>query len=341
MFQFLNSLFTASAERPAGVGNELIEAATDRVIEGTDRRLKALGSYRRQLRKPVEKAVVYVIDLIAELPEPVEISRRTFGSDPRLKAFFASFDHMQEKVGGAKTVEAYLEQTPVGDNSKLYGLLSMQWEEQNRLGMVLQDDRIQRDVQQTAVNFINHNYVGPSVSSEEAVMNMKKRAFDFMIEIALERIIANRTRYTQLEQQQLLLKTKLKAMKAGNWGLEEMLRPETSGAKDLSPLEAEIDAVERELAKMGARHEVLDKNLQIIKHTLGKPDALLALRSIALELDSMNIKKDASTAAKVHRLELIEAYSGIGAARILLPGWFPVSELPAARPSIADAMRYL
>jgi hypothetical protein len=341
MFQFLSSPFTTSAERPAGVDNELIEAATDRVIEGTDRRLKALGSYRRQLCKPVEKAVIYVIDLIAELPEPVEISRRTFGSDPRLKAFFASFDHMQEKVGGAKTVEAYLQQTTVGDNSKLYGLLSMQREEQNRLGMVLQDNRIQRDVQQTAVNFINHNYVGPSVSSEEAVMNMKKRAFDFMIEIALERIIANHTRHAELEQQQLLLKTKLKAMKAGNWGLEEMLRPETSGAKDLSQLEAEIDAVERELAKMGARHEVLDNNMQIIKHTLGKPDALLALRSIALELDSMNIKKDASTAAKVHRLELIEAYSGIGAARILLPGWFPVSELPAARPSIADAMRYL
>jgi hypothetical protein len=341
MFQLLSSLFTTTAERPAGVDNELIEAATDRVIEGTDTRLKALGSYRRQLRNPVEKAVVYVIDLIAELPEPVEISRRTFGSDPRLKAFFASFDHMLEKVGAAKTVEAYLQQTAIGDNSRLYGLLSMQWKEQNRLGMVLQDDRIQRDVQQTAVNFINHNFVGPSVSSEEAAINMKKRAFDFMIGIALERIIANRTRFADLEQQQLLLKTKLKAMKAGNWGLEEVLRPETSGAKDLSPLEAEIEAVERELAKMGARHEVLDKNLQIIKDTLDKPDELLALHSIAFELDSMNIKGDTSTSAKVHRLELIEAYSGIGAARILLPGWFPVSELPAARASIADAMRYL
>ena len=341
MFQFLSTLFTTPAERPVGVDNELIEAATDRVVEGTDKRLKALSSYRRHLRNPVEKAVVYVIDLIAQLPEPVEISRRTFSIDPRLKAFFASFDHLQEKVGGAKTVEAYLEQTAIGDNSKLYGLLAMQWEEKNRLGIVLQDDHIQRDVQQTVVNFTNHNFVEPSLSPEEVVRNMKRRAFDFMIAIALERIIANRARYAELEQQQSLLKQKLKAMKAGNWGFEAMLRPESSGAKDLSPLQAEIDAVERELAQMGAPHEVLDKNLQIIQDTLGKPDELLALRNITLELDSMNVKKDTSTAAKVHRLELIEAYSANGAARILLPGWFPLNELPAARASIADAMRYL
>ena len=95
MLHFLSSLFAPSAERPAGVDDELIRAATDRVIEGTDKRLQGLGSYRRQLRDAVEKAVVHVIGLIDTLPEPVEISRRTFGSDPRLHAFFASFDHMQ------------------------------------------------------------------------------------------------------------------------------------------------------------------------------------------------------------------------------------------------------
>jgi len=55
----------------------------------------------------------------------------------------------------------------------------------------------------------------------------------------------------------------------------------------------------------------------------------------------MNIRADTSTSAKVHELELNEAYTGIGANRILLPGWFPVDELPADRESIADAMRYL
>ena len=150
-----------------------------------------------------------------------------------------------------------------------------------------------------------------------------------------------RSRYAELEQQQLLLKRKLKAMRAGNWGLEEMLRPEMSGAKDFNSLEAEIGSVEDELEKMGTSHEVLDRNLQIIKDTLGSPEELLAMRTIRLELDSMNIKADTSASAKVHDLELTEVYSGIGATRILLPGWFPVNELPADRESIANAMRYL
>ena len=341
MFHFLSSLFSPLAQRPSGISDELIEAAIDRVIEGTDKRLQALGSYRRQLREPVEKSVLHVFSFIEALPEPVEISRHTFSSDPRLRAFFASFNHMQEKVGAAKTVEAYLEQASVGEQGRIYGVLTMQWVEKNRLGTVLQDDHIQREVRQVSVNFLNHNFLGPSISPDEAMLNVKNRAFDFMIEITLERIIAARSRYAELEQQQLLLKRKLKAMKAGNWGFEEMLRPEMSGAKDLNKLQAEIESVENELDKMGASHEVLDRNVQIIRNTLGCPEELLAMRTIQLELDSMNIKADMTTTGKVHKLELIEAYSGIGATRILLPGWFPVDELPSGRESITNAMRYL
>jgi hypothetical protein len=138
-----------------------------------------------------------------------------------------------------------------------------------------------------------------------------------------------------------LLKRKLKAMRAGNWGLEEMLRPEASGIKDFKALEDEIESVENELSMMSPRHEVLDRNLQIIAETLGRPEELLALRNTRIELDSMNIKADASTSARTNELVLTEVYSGIGAARILLPGWYPVDELPDGRKSIADAMRYL
>jgi len=341
MFRFLNSLFSPSAEPVESVDDQLIDAAIDRVIEGTDRRLQGVGSCRRQLREPVRTSVVHVVRLTAALPAPVEISSRTFGSDPRLRAFFASVDHMQEKVGSARTVEDYLKPATVAQGGRLYGLLSLQREERGRLGTVLQDDRIQREVRQVSVNFLNHNFLGPSVSEAEAVSNVKKRAFDFMIEIALERIIAARTRRAELEQQQRLLKRKLKTMRAGNWGFEGMLRPEMSGVEDLGALEAEIESVESELAKTGASHEVLDRNLQTIAETLRSPEELLAMRTVEIELDSMNIRGDTSTSTRIHKLSLNEVYSGIGASRILLPGWFPLDELPAGRESIADAMRYL
>ena len=72
----------------------------------------------RQLRESVETAVGHVIGIVDALPEPVEISRRSFGFDPRLRAFFASFNHMQEKIGASKTVETYLKSTSIGDSGK-------------------------------------------------------------------------------------------------------------------------------------------------------------------------------------------------------------------------------
>ena len=248
---------------------------------------------------------------------------------------------MQEKVGAAKTVENYMKKAPAGDGNRIYGLLSLQWQEKTRLGTTLQDDRIQRDVQQVYINFLNHNFLGPSMSFQEAVSNVKTRAFDFLIEIALERIVAERTRYAELEKQKLLLKSKLRTMRAGSLGLEGMLRPENSEAGHLGSLEAEIAAVDDELNQMGASHEVLERNLQIVKDTFSQPEQLLATRTIELELDNMNIKPDAQNSSKAHTLELTELYSGIGAARILLPGWVPVEELPAGRKSLAEAPNYL
>ena len=341
MLQFLSSLFASSDDRTSGVDDTMIAAATDRVVEGTDRRLRAIGNYRKQLRGAVKIALSQVVNLFEELPTPVEISRRTFSSDPRLHAFFASFEHLQEKVGGTSSLEAYLKQIQLDESGRVYGLLSIQWRKARRMGMVLQEGRILREVQQEYINFLNHNFLGPSISLEEALLNVKKRDFDFMIGIALERIVAERTHRSDLEMQQRLLKRKLSAMKAGNWGLEDMLNPEISGTHDIAALATEIESVEAELASLGSSHKVLDRNMRIIRETLEHPEELLATRTIDMSLDSMNILVPASSPGRVFKLELTEVYSSIGATRILLPGWFPATELPSARAPIADAMHYL
>lgn len=331
MLQFLSLLFTSSEKLPSGVDDALICAATDRVVEGTDNRLRGFGNYRKQLRDSVETAVVHVINLIDALPGPVEISRSTYSSDPRLRAFFASVNHLQEKIGGARSVRDYIKHANHESSSKIYGVLTMEWEEVNRLGTVLQNDMIQREVLQVSVNFFNHRYLEPSISLEEARLNIKKRVFDFIVERALEKIIAERSMRAELEQQQRLLKRKLEAMKAGNWGLEQMMSHEEHPNTDLAPLIAEIETVEAELTKLGASHKVLEKNIQIIKDTLSHPGKLIDMHAISMELDSMNIRADESSSARVNTLDLIEFYSGTGEKRIVLPGWYPVNELPSGR----------
>lgn len=341
MLQFLSSLFAISDEHPSTADDELISAATDRLVDATDSRLRGYGNYRKQLRNSVETAVVYIINMVDALPSPVEISRSTFSSDPRLHAFFASFTHLQEKVGGARSVSDYIKQAHEDESNRIYGLLIMEWEEINRLGTVLQGDMIQREVLQASVNFFNHRYLGPSMSWEETATNIKKRIFDHMVEIALEKIITERSMRAELKQQQMLLKRKLAMMKAGNWGLEEMLSPVEHSPSDLTSLNAEIESIESELLKLGASHELLERNMQIIKDTMSNPERQMARRNINMKLDYMNFKVDQSSSEKVNSLDLIEFFSAKDETRIVLPGWFPVKELPPKSDFITEARRHL
>jgi len=102
MLHFLSFVFAAKPERSAGPDKALIERAIERVVDGTDPRLRGLGNYRKRLHTAVEKAVVHVSDMVDALPEPVEISRRTYSTDPRLRSFFCSASHLQEVIGVSK-----------------------------------------------------------------------------------------------------------------------------------------------------------------------------------------------------------------------------------------------
>ena len=53
-----------------------IEQATDIVVEQTDPRLRFVRGFRRKLRKPVVRSLVYVEDLVTRIPGPFEISRK-------------------------------------------------------------------------------------------------------------------------------------------------------------------------------------------------------------------------------------------------------------------------
>jgi hypothetical protein len=328
MLRFMSSLFSSSEKRDSDIDDALISAATDRIVEGTDKRLLGIGSYRKQLRTPVEIAVAHVIHLINQLPEPVELSRSTYGTDPRLHAFFASANHLQEIVGGAQSVRDAIKHAKYESTGRIYGVLTMEWGEIKRLGTVLHNDMIQRDVLQDSVNFFNHLYVEPSISLDEAIINIKRRVFDSFIARALEKIIAERSLRTELELQKKLLKRKLAAMKAGNWGLEEVFSGEKQTHSSQASLDAEIVAVESDLNKLGASHQVLDRNMQIIKDTLMNAQDLLEIHNISMTLDDLNIKAVESSSPKVHSLDLIEFYDDRGEKRIALPGWYPVNQLP-------------
>lgn len=339
MLRFLSSLFTSQAQH-SDVDEALLEKAIERAVAGTDRRLHALPDCHKRLRQPVEQAVRHVIALVDALPAPVDISPRAFGEDPLLRAFFASTDHMGEVFRGFNSVRDYLAglATPPED---VFGLLAMGREERGVFGMEVDGDSLRRDVMQTAVNFFNHRYLGPTGNESDTRRELKKRAFDFLVERALERLADARGKRRELDRQWHLLKRKLDAMQAGSWGLGAMLDGgEGQEAPDLAALEAEIETVEAELGQSHTDNLSLEESLACVSDILGQPADWLAARELRLRLDYRGVIVPDSVAA-ARDITLTELFSSTGQRRTVLLGRIARTDMPEPADFWKTAKRYL
>ena len=81
MLKLLQSIFSQEPETSALYSEKLIEKAIERVVDGTDPRLRAVSGYRKFLRPAVIKAVDYTFELVDGLPSPVILSKKQFSLD--------------------------------------------------------------------------------------------------------------------------------------------------------------------------------------------------------------------------------------------------------------------
>jgi hypothetical protein len=342
MLHFISSLFSSADQQAGKPDKDLIARATDRVVDATDSRLRGFGNYRKRLRPAIEQAVIHIQSIVGILPEAMELSSDTYRHDPRLRAFFVSTSHMQEVIGGFKAVKDYLKETGTPLPDEIFGTLSMDYGEKHVLGMELGENIVRRDVPQVQVDFFDHRYIGPSNSEEQSRYELEKRGFDFLIEKVLERIVTTRSARSELEQQQRLLRRKLDAMRAGNWGLEPMLAEQVNSHPDYASLEKEINEVDTELLQLGSRPAELENSITHIGDVLGQASEWLSIHETHMYLDPMMVKKsESSSDERTSHLQLTEVSAKSGERRILLLGRFPTRELPEQPDFLREAQRYL
>jgi len=341
MLRFLSSLFSPAARPAGGLDQALIDAAIERAVDGTDRRLRAVRNYRKRLRDPVERAAIHVISLVDSLPEPAEISQHAFSTDCRVRAFFSSNEHLREVLGGFRELREYLADCtgPIPDD--IFGLLTMAMEERRVLGMELEGEVMRRDVLQVAVNFFNHRYLCPTATESDSRWELKKRAFDFLVEKALEQLVEEKKHRSELDRQRHLLRQKLAAMKAGNWGLGSMFEVAGELQPDIPALEAQVESIDAELGQAGSGALGLEESLEHLIDTLGRPEDWLAGREICLRLDHRGIKVSDTSSAPSRELRLAELFTHTGLRRIVLLGRVPRAEIPGPSDFLKQARHYL
>lgn len=287
MFKLFASIFgLQDKQQGVAIPDSLIKAAIERALDGTDPRMRILPDYAKVLRKPVIHAVEHVIAMVDALPPAMFASRESRDANPVLQAIFTSAARMGELLCSDSGIRDYLADATHAPDA-VNGLLVVERNEKTGFGYALVDDQLMSDVQQTRVSFDNHRMVDLAASEEETRRLVKRRAFDYLLSIALSHVSEQRDEREKLSQQRALLKVKLDILQKGGSGFSSDM-----GTQDRAALQARLEEVERDLQALGPVHEVLQNNLAIVAETLGNAEKHLWLEAKGLRLDQHDVLRN-------------------------------------------------
>lgn len=334
MFDLFQSIFRGG-ERQGSYPESLIETAVERTVDGTDPRLRALLGYKKHLRPSVIHAIDHVVALVDGIPAPLPAGRSDYNADLRLKALFASADRMQEVFGNDVALNEFRSGSGKGAEHVI-ALLLAERVEKNVLGMEMAGDLLRREVAQVSVSFRSHRLIEVTSNEEDTRRQLKRRAFDHLLTLALARIADVHGERADLARQRDLLQHKLSVLKRGGWGFEaaEGAQPEHKA------LIAELQEIETGLKKLGTDAGALQGRLDIVADLLGHAEQQLWAEDFVIHLDNMNIRRDAQDVS-AQRITLQELHNARGATLAMLLVSLAPGELPRRENVISAAERYL
>jgi hypothetical protein len=334
MFDLFQSIFRGG-EQQGHYPESLIEEAIERTVDGVDPRLRALFGYKKSLRPSVIHAIDHVVALIDGIPAPLPAGHSDYNADPRLKALFASADRMQEVLVNDVALNEFRGGSGK-DAERVVALLLAERVEKNVLGMELAGDMLRRDVAQVSVSFRNHRLIAITSNEADTRRQLKRRAFDYLLTLALAFIADVHAERADLARQRDLLQHKLSVLKHSGWSFEavEGVPPEHEA------LINELQEIEAELKKLGTDNNALQARLGIVANLLGHAEQQLWAEESVIHLDNMNIRRDTQDAS-AQRIALQELHSVRGTRLMMLLVSLAPGELPRRENVMSAAARYL
>lgn len=335
MFQLFQSIFS-NGEKHGNYPESLIEAAIERAVAATDPRIRTLPGYSKLLRNAVIHAIDDVSNIIDSLPQPMPADRKRYGSDDSsLSTLFASAEHMQEVFIHDPLLSEWRDSSPALAD-QVTALLLVKRDEKRVMGMEMAGEIMRRDVPQVTVSFQEPRLVDPTDSEEETRRQLKRRAFDYLLSLALLRISEVQLERTDLDKQRNLLQRKLRALKQGGWSFADA----DQAPPDPTALQAELNAVEKELTALGVNDNLLRSHLDIVAKVLTEAGQHFWVEDIELRLDRMNIQRDAQYSS-ARNIKFQELHDARGRRLVMLLISIPLNDLPQREDFVTAAKRYL
>lgn len=274
---------------------QMLDRAIERVIDGTDHRIRAVAGYKRKLYRSILKALEYADRLIEQVPSPIDLDSDHFVYDPYLRVFFPTKHGMLQMFRQSSELQEYFSDAERADECVSYALLCMREHEETVLGMELDGDKLIKDVKQTRVIFAGHRIYAPAQSETAARRELKCCIFEGLVDNALGRISALRKRRQALEAEQQMLSSRLRSHRPFVPFAREAPPPVSSDA-ELRREALQLEQIERELAQLG--YVTPETCLDLVNEILSRPEEFVSLSDLSMRVDKSGIIREAAKSAQ-------------------------------------------
>lgn len=290
-------------------GNERLDAAIDRVIAGTDPRLKAISGVRERLAPAVEQSLAYAHEMVARIPAKVELTAEQWSHTPLLKAFFTRPADITEALAASQDLRDFLKTDAALGMDTLFGVVAATRVERTVLGSAMEGDMLRQDVAQKTVSFNDLRIAGFMRSDAEIRAALEDFVLEQLVLAALRDVASNKQRSDQLGVYRQLLLTRLRLLEQSGAGLDSRLDSTPHEETDLGRLRSQLAANEAELNELKPSGLGLESYLDPVIEALHSAETIIQPRRVSLRLNAMNIivGPDVADASEIELVEFSTA----------------------------------
>jgi hypothetical protein len=318
-------------DRDADVLNTL-----ESVVDGTDSKIRLVPGYKKQLRNVILPALEFTDDLVSKIPKAIEVSHRTFTTDPYVNAFFTNVRDLQSIISHSSEVKDYLSET--GDSARCYALLCMKRTEKTVTGMELSGDMLRKDVLQVAVSFSDHRIYAPARSEAEARDGLRNCLFQGLVTNALERIMQLRLASHHRQIRHQMLHSRLRPYRQNTGEAKPGTREGDKIARSIEATGRELDSLEKEIMDTPLLTPRLI--LQQVVDVFSEPEGFVRINKLPLRLNKMGIKISDNVPQPCNQLDLTEVTIGKDSPRVVTMATFPKQELLPVTGAFSTRLAY-
>ena len=339
MLKLFQSISRPGADKLGTYPEDLIERAIERAVDGTDRRLRAVSGYKKSLRPAVIHAIDHVVALVDNLPPPLKLNRRNYGTDAELNTYFASVDHMNEVLSRDAEMRQWQKSSESVLADRVFALLLMESRERNVLGVALEGNELRHDVAQVTVSFNKHRMADPTAVEDDTRRLLKRRAFDHLLTLALAGIAEAHGEHGELKRERDLLRSKQAALRSGNWGFGDDMEGETEEKPaDPRALEQRIKEIDAQLSTLSTG--LLQSHLDVLVDVLAGAEKSLRSESATLSIDRQGVKQSQSSTLATP-ITVTTLHSAAGRSLVVRLVSLAQADLPPPPDFLREAQRFL